>query len=207
MKKESDQKAEEVEKAEVTKYENQNNAYWLEQLGISIGKKKFWNSDKFLSLFAFLISVGTFATFAYQTYLIQKQQYASVLPYLSIYHSVGSDDFSVVVSNNGVGPTFIQDVVFHYNDSSYRIHPIRFAYHAIRPYSSVNFNLSSTELSKGYAIPDKVAIPIIRSNNQETANLLREFFEKGDVEVEITYSSVFDEMWQTSTKFPPQKID
>ena len=57
---------------------------WLEQLGISTGKKKFWSSDKFLSLLAFLISIGTFFTFAYQTYLIQKQQYANTMPYLSI---------------------------------------------------------------------------------------------------------------------------
>ena len=57
---------------------------WLEALGVPVGKKKFWSSDKFLSLLAFLISLGTFSTFAYQTYLIQKQQYASTMPYLSI---------------------------------------------------------------------------------------------------------------------------
>ena len=54
---------------------------WLEQLGIPVSKK-FWSSDKFLSLLTFLISIGTFSTFVYQTYLIQKQQYANVLPYL-----------------------------------------------------------------------------------------------------------------------------
>ena len=48
------------------------------------GKKSFWSSDNLLSLFAFLVSVGTFSTFAYQTYLIQKQQYASMMPYLMI---------------------------------------------------------------------------------------------------------------------------
>jgi hypothetical protein len=54
---------------------------WFEQLGIPVSKK-FWSSEKFLSLLAFLLSIGTFSTFAYQTCLIQKQQYANVLPYL-----------------------------------------------------------------------------------------------------------------------------
>ena len=207
MKEKPNQKTEEVEKAEVAKDESQNNAYWLDRFGISIGKKKFWGSDKFLSLLAFLISVGTFTTFAYQTYLIQKQQYASVLPYLSIYNGRDSDGFRVMVSNNGIGPAFIQDVVFRYNDSSYQINPIKFAYLAIRPDSSVNFSLSSNTLSKGYAIPDKVALSIIGSNNPETADLLRKLFEEDGAEVEITYSSIYDELWRTSTGSPPKKIE
>ena len=41
---------------------------WLEQLGIPVSKK-FWNSEKFLSLLAFLLSIGTFSTFASARFL------------------------------------------------------------------------------------------------------------------------------------------
>ena len=86
-------------------------------------RKSFWSSDKLLSLFAFLVSVGTFSTFAYQTYLIQKQQYVSTMPYLMLFlNSDGSGEYtqhSISLANNGIGPAFIQDIKIHYRDSIY----------------------------------------------------------------------------------------
>jgi hypothetical protein len=54
--------------------------------------KKSWNAQKLMSFSAFLISIGTFITFAYQTHLIQKQQFRSVLPYLMINRSSGYNE-------------------------------------------------------------------------------------------------------------------
>lgn len=188
--------------------DNKSGNGWLEQLGIPVGKKKFWSSDKFLSLLAFLISIGTFSTFAYQTYLIQKQQYANVLPYLSVYPSYGNDYFRLEVANNGVGPAFIQDVVIHYRDSSYTIHPNLFIYNTIHPDSSINFSFSSTTLSKGSVVPSERVIVVLESNNKETADLLKPLFLEDDVNIELVYSSIFDEKWRITYKSAlPEKID
>ena len=103
---------------------------WLESLGLSVGKKKFWSSDKFLSLLAFLISLGTFSTFAYQTYLIQKQQYANTMPYLTIenYRDGRQEYYNYKTGfiNNGVGPAFIQGVKIYYKDSVFYQGPAGF---------------------------------------------------------------------------------
>ena len=180
---------------------------WFEQLGIPV-RQKFWSSDKFLSLLAFLISIGTFSTFAYQTYLIQKQQYANVLPYLMITYDHGGDYFQVDVTNSGVGPAFVQDLTIHYQDSSYRMNLRPFAYQMIQPDSSSAYNVSSSALPQGYAIPSKESVLLIGSNNRETADLLKGIFFKDDTEIEIVYSSVYDEQWRITTgSFVPEKID
>lgn len=171
-------------------------------------RNKFWSSDKFLSLLAFLISIGTFSTFAYQTYLIQKQQYANVLPYLQINYGSGYDYFRIEVSNNGVGPAFIEDLVIHYQDSSYRMNLNPFARQIIQPDSNSTYNVSSSSIAKGYAIPSKESVQLLASNNEETADLLRKLFFGDNVEIEIVYSSVFDERWRlTNRSFVPEKID
>ncbi|MEM9676082.1 MAG: hypothetical protein AAF992_26060 [Bacteroidota bacterium] len=85
--------------------------------------------------------------------------------------------------------------------------PQTFAYLTIRPDSSVNYGVSSTALNKGYAISDKTAITLVESINQETADLLKEIFQENKAEVEITYSSIYDEVWRTSTINFPEKIE
>ncbi len=181
---------------------------WFEQLGIPV-RQKFWSSDKFLSLLAFLISVGTFSTFAYQTYLIQKQQYANVLPYLQLNYGYGHNYFRIDVSNNGVGPAFVQDLIVHYQDSSYHMNLNPFAYQIIQPDSSSAYSVSSGSLPTGYAIPSKESILLLGSNNEETANLLKKLFFENEVEIEIIYSSVFDEQWKLTfpRSFVLEKMD
>ena len=180
---------------------------WLEQLNISTGKKKFWSSDKFLSLLAFLISIGTFFTFAYQTYLIQKQQYASVLPYLSIRYDVGSEYFRIDVANNGVGPAIIQDFMVIYGDSIYTS-TNQLVYGMIKPDSSGNYAISSFDLSAGYALPSKQTITILSSRSTQMADSLKTLFLSGSAKIEIVYSSVFKEKWRITTdSYAPESVD
>ncbi|MGB5387768.1 MAG: hypothetical protein WBN20_13370, partial [Eudoraea sp.] len=55
-----------------------------------MAKLKFkWNSDKILSLSAMSISVLTLIIFIYQTNLMSKQNYLSILPYVQI--SISND--------------------------------------------------------------------------------------------------------------------
>ncbi len=180
---------------------------WLDKLS-QLSKRKWWNSSQFMSLLAFLISMGTFLTFTYQTYLIQKQQSASVLPYLRIDYGSGSDYFRIDVSNNGVGPAFVQDFVINYRDSTYRMSLSQFAYQIFKPDSTVNYSTSSSSLGEGYAISSKESVEVLASNNAETAKLLKTLFFDDGLMIEIVYSSVFEEEWKlTSKSYIPEKID
>ena len=185
--------------------ESQNNDYWLEQLGISVGKKKFWSSDRFLGLLAFLISVGTFATFAYQTYLIQKQQYASVLPYLMITpYSDGGGEYvrwRIGLANNGVGPAFINDVTIYYQDSVYKQSPSQFYFRSIEHPNSANIAISNVDISRGFVLPAGETIFLIGSGGEYSAKVIDSLFVNSTEKavIEIDYSSVYEERWRISS--------
>ena len=182
--------------SETQKLDKKPKLFWLEKFGMKTNNRRFWSADKLLSLFAFLISVGTFVTFAYQTYLIRKQQYASVMPYLMVYYSTDNNFISINVINNGIGPAFIKDIKVHYKNEPFDGNLYLFSYFMLRPDTMTNYNVSSTSIDEGYVIPAGETIQMVSSNNTPTWELLyNAFMEKDRAVVEITYSSVYDETW------------
>ncbi len=188
---------------------------WLEQLGIPVNKK-FWSSDKFLSLLAFLISIGTFSTFSYQTYLIQKQQYANTMPYLILSgESDGSGAYPVnklYLSNKGVGPAFIQNVNITYQGTVYKQTPPSFLTDIIALEDSIDysdFSINSAHTPPGYVIAAGEQLLLIEPNSEPAASAInRLFVGKDKAIIEITYSSVYDEVWRVSNEsYLPEKID
>ncbi|QHT71409.1 hypothetical protein GXP67_34505 [Rhodocytophaga rosea] len=157
---------------------------------------RFWDADKFLSISAMLISVGTFATFIYQTNLIQKQQYASVLPYLEIWNS-GADStrYKLLLVNNGIGPAFIKDIKIHYKGKTYPYDPIVFYSEVIYPSDTISF--ISTNVNKGQVVPAGERIEIVIVNNSvKDAAKLRQLFGNQTAKLDIVYSSVYEEKWR-----------
>ncbi len=174
-----------------------------------------WSSNNLLGLFAFIISVGTFITFTYQTYLIrnqtamiQKQQFASVLPYLTMFNSTGErpDEFAVVIQNDGVGPAFIQHMQVVYEGKTHEGSLSDFFIKVIYPKNPVK--TGRTSLEKGSVIPAGKTIGLIMANDVEAANVLRDLFEGDKVKIEIVYTSVFEETWKISSDIGvPVKAD
>ena len=177
----------------------------------AVKKKSFWSSDKLLSLFAFLVSVGTFSTFAYQTYLIQKQQYASMMPYLMIErYNDGTGDYmkrKITLANDGVGPAFIQDVKIYYKDSIYQQQPAAFYSSLVHPPDSIDASVSNGYLIPGQVIPAGEAILLIGSDNEYSAEAIYKVFYNEETTLEITYASVYDEVWKVTSSSPPEKVE
>ncbi len=68
-----------------------------------------WRFDIIISVCAMLVSMGTFATFLYQTKIIQEDSKASVYPHIEIERRYGSREspyFTLVAKNVGIGPAF-----------------------------------------------------------------------------------------------------
>ena len=196
--------------------ENKPKLFWLERFGMKSGNRKFWNSDKLLSLFAFLISFCTFATFAYQTYLIsaqqeliRKEQYASVLPYLMINYSQSSkSDYSVQLFNNGVGPAFFEEIKIHYGGEIYNHGPNGFIRYIINSQDSVK--VGGWEPEPGFALPAGQIMTLVNSQDERAANTLVKLFDgsQGKAKIEITYSSIYDEKWIIKpTSLVPEKLE
>jgi hypothetical protein len=169
---------------------------------------RFWDADKFLSISAMLISVGTFATFIYQTNLIQKQQYASVLPYLEIWNSnPESGKYKLLLVNNGIGPAFIKDIKIHYEGKKYNYDPSIF-YEAVL-YEKDSASFMSSNVFKGQVIPAGERVEMVVVNNSiKDASKLKQVFGNQTAKIEIVYASVYEEKWRIfGMGFAPVKLD
>ncbi|MEO9485052.1 MAG: hypothetical protein ABJG47_16450 [Ekhidna sp.] len=162
---------------------------------------KKWSSDRWLSIVAITASLGTLFTIVYQTNLIRKQQYASVLPYLEMWNSnPGREGMSYmyVLKNNGIGPAFIKDVKIHVGDSAYIDDPASFVHRVIKPKDSI-INFYYSNIKKGTLIPAGSRIELVGVKNDSiNSPILKRWFSRTDsIEVEIIYESVYGERWSS----------
>ena len=81
-----------------------------------MAKKIKWNSNKILGISAMSISFLTLIIFIYQTNLMSKQNYLSILPYLGISTSnnPANSNYTISLDNFGVGPAIIESVHLTY---------------------------------------------------------------------------------------------
>ena len=162
---------------------------------------------------AFLISIGTFSTFAYQTYLIQKQQYANTMPYLILSGELeGGGAYPInrlYLSNKGVGPAFIETVKIRYQDSVYEQNPSSFYFSSVEHPDSANYAIDSGYTPEGYAVSAGERILLIGPASEYSASVLNElFFGQKKAVIEITYSSIYDEVWRISSEdYLPEKVE
>jgi len=110
------------------------------------------NFDKLITLMAIIVSAATLFMIVYQTNLIQKQQAASVLPYLEVWNTQPNDStYKLVLVNNGVGPAFIESVSVIYQDSSYPGDLLEFYKKVI--IKSDTIEMGHSNVKKGILIP------------------------------------------------------
>jgi hypothetical protein len=176
--------------------------------------KKSWNAQKLMSFSAFLISIGTFITFAYQTHLIQKQQFRSVLPYLMInrssgYNEQGQKMISLQLFNNGIGPAIIEDVTILYHDKEYKT---VYDFFVNGVYAENQINMSRNDIKAGFALPAGQTLALLSSNDHQAAIVLEKVLASNDFMLEIVYSSLYEEKWKLTYKhgaynLKPEKID
>jgi hypothetical protein len=177
-----------------------------------------WNSDKIVSLSAMSISFITLVIFIYQTNLMSKQNYLSILPYLQISTSNDSEknSFSLDIKNHGVGPAIIESVIIYYNNEKHDLKEYdNYFYNFLKSempvLDSIKF-FSTASLNKGIAIPANSNYNVFKVYNSEKdykllnssiENLLRQ-----GLRYEITYRSIQDERWIIhSNSEGPQKLD
>ena len=182
-------------------------------------KNKFWTSEKLLSLSALLVSLLTLFVFIYQTNLIRKQQYLSVYPHLLLSNErSGSLEYKYALTNQGVGPALISEVLVRKGDQSFP-DVIDYLEETNLIQDSVWF--LHTNLVKGRLISAKEKLYLIElaseylttemglpPNTLEGSKLLHKALNAEDIEVEIVYESIYGERWRIKNDGkPPLKID
>ncbi len=163
-------------------------------------RKIFWSGDKLIGISALLVSIASVSVIFYQTHLMQKQQYASALPYLELWNNGGSDaEYRLSLINNGIGPAFIKEVRVIYKGKMYEGDQTEFLYKVIFPQdTSFLQDYSYSNLYNGRMIPAGKEFSLLHIQNSEIqASKYRKLFGNQDsAKLEIIYSSVYDEKWK-----------
>jgi len=174
---------------------------------VPIIKKKFWTSDKILSLSAMFMSACTLLVLIYQTNLMRKQQYLSVYPYLQLMN-YGVPTYNFTLTNNGVGPALIKAVRVHYQGEVYETDLASYLLRTISPKDSIDFTHSN--IFKGQLIPPNMPIPIVQLVGEDKVGegKLRKLINDDKLDFEIEYASIYGERWVFSKKNTiPRKLD
>ncbi len=166
--------------------------------------KKKWNSERLLSLTAMSMSFFTLVIFIYQTNLMSKQNYLSILPYLAIStsHNASEQTFELSLDNYGVGPAIIESVKMVFKDKRYDLVDYNndlFTFLAeMAPAMDSIKNYSFSSLDKGTAIPVNYKYNILKVKSPKDYQIITSSLDsllKEGLYYEIIYRSIQDERW------------
>lgn len=175
-------------------------------------KKKFWNSDKILSLSALCISLFTLMVFVYQTNLIRKQQFMSVYPHLALTNTnSGSLEYQYVLKNDGIGPAFIKSITIedlsgaNYNSINEYLVTKLSANDSIWIYNSDIFEGQLIPANESMALfglfdEEQTSARGLPKNSIYGAKKLRQILNNEEVTITIVYESIYGEKWSINNK-------
>lgn len=163
-------------------------------------KKRFWTSDKIVSLVALGISLLTLYIFVRQTNIIEEQSKRSVMPYLMLDSSNNGEKgtYSIDVVNYGVGPAIVESRVIYYQGKSYDMELHDFLHQQIPEMDSVHL-VNFTTFQVGVAVPANSSRNMLIAGGDEVSyhtflKILQKLTDN-DFNYEIKYKSIYDEHW------------
>lgn len=165
-----------------------------------------WNSERLLSFSAIGISFITLIIFVYQTNLMSRQNYLSIMPYLALTttHDKANHTFELNMKNHGVGPAIIASAALLYEGEKYDLvdydNQIYKCLQSIAPVLDSIEVISFASVYRGMAIPANSEYNILAVKNapedyQLMTTTLSQLMDNG-LDFEIVYKSIQDEQWK-----------
>ena len=164
------------------------------------------NTERVLSVSAIVVSIATVIALIYQSNLVRKQnemnlkeQYASVMPYLTMGFTGDVDDksFELTLKNEGLGPAFIEDIKINYRDSLYNMSIFKFYQNVLKVNNENNIRILRTDIGKNTVLPAGKTISLLLFfTNQSEGFRLLDAFATLEAKIEITYSSIYGQKWK-----------
>lgn len=165
-----------------------------------------WNADKIVSISAISISFITLMIFIYQTNLIRKQNYLSILPYLVVSTTDNAQGYTYELNlkNLGVGPAIIESVTVFYKNKEYDLADYDYAMHKclmdLDPRLDSLKSFSFSTLNQGLAIPANETYNIISvKDSQKDYKIIIQSLEhllSQGLDYEIVFKSIQNERWK-----------
>ena len=162
-----------------------------------------WNTEKIMSTSALFISVISLIALLYQSYLsreenklIQKQQSASVLPYLNQWLSEYNNQFKIIMGNKGVGPAFITNVEITLNSTKTFNNSDALFRELFSTESSLDtIPFVTSTLIKGFVLPANETINLVEIEGQENIDTFKKIMLNSNISFSITYKDVYGSHW------------
>lgn len=124
------------------------------------------------------------------------------MPILKCLNTNKIDDgygYAFICVNNGLGPAFIEDATYVFNNKSYNsIDDI------VRqlPHDST---LTTSNLGKSWVIPEGERVDIVQVIGKKNANAVREQIGMGGLTVRFTYKSIYGQRWRMTYPADPDE--
>jgi hypothetical protein len=138
------------------------------------------------------VSMCAFGAAAMQTYLMQRQQHATVWPYLELGTSItGREGFAVRLTNKGVGPAIVKEVDIRYQGRPYdRLEQVA---KAVLRDTAFNYTVYMTNPPDRKVFAQGESVLIFNVQRQDYAARLVQAADQ--VQIRIRYASVFGQEW------------
>ena len=175
--------------------------------------------EKASTLLVIIASLGSLFIIYRQTNLMGQQfelqrleQHKSVLPYLTMYNTSSSTNYSYSVSNKGIGPALINEINIKYKDSTYKNYDLRKFFNTVIVKEDSLFrdytDIGHSSLSKGMLLPTNSITNMVMHHKKDMRKIksLRNWFNN-QIRIEIIYSSIYGEQWKlVSSSNTPIKL-
>lgn len=176
------------------------------------GKRRL-DGNLLMSFAAIFLSAGTLFILIYQSNLIskqfelqQQQQFASAMPYLMLSGSFDGTNIKVNLSNQGLGPAFIEAVRVHYKDTVFENSDLAKAYPFLKKMDkNISEAKSYSSILAGLLIPSQESIEHLHLVVPK--ELKYDLIIEGFAQLEIEYRSIYNERWRVRGFFGiPERI-
>ncbi|MTE27446.1 hypothetical protein [Winogradskyella ouciana] len=167
-------------------------------------KKIIWTTDKIMSTSALFISVISLIALLYQSYLareenklIQVQQSATVLPYLSYYFSSNGEHFKIIIDNRGVGPAFVKkvDILFDDKHNFDNTDPL-FEHIFSEEYRLDSIPYSHSTFTDGLVLPAGKQIDVFTLRSDIGRERFQKVLSEKNLDFSIEYEDVYGARWK-----------
>lgn len=176
--------------------------------------KRKMDGNMLMSFAAIFLSAGTLFILIYQSNLIskqfelqQQQQFASAMPYLLLGLNNDGSNIKFVLANQGLGPAFVEVVRVHYKDTIFENFDLASAHHHLGKLDNNIIDIYSySNIFPGLLLSPQEKIEHL--NLKLSKDIKNDLFTNGDAELEIEYTSIYNERWRIKGVFGiPEKID
>lgn len=156
-------------------------------------------NEKWIGITAIIVSFLTLSVLFYQTRLMHEQQKMSALPYLTLLnYGNGSPYYKMVLTNDGIGPAFIDSVFVITPRDTFDMDLPRFLAEYYEEYSNIN-GLLHSNIYGGKVLPAQQQLAILELTGDTLAPAqIKKLFkrlEKDQVKIGLIYRSIYNDRW------------